>query len=131
MARSLAVPQFGAHRAPLQPAPWARQGVLLLAGLLVMAVAAIYERRRSLVRTQGLRRAAPRAKSPVRTPALQWTAAFGVTLLFVLLWAACGGGGGGTPAPPPTGTPAGSYNLTLTATADGVSKTATLTLRVN
>ena len=35
-------------------------------------------------------------------------------------------GGGGL-----TGTPAGTYNLTLTATAGGVSKASTLTLTVN
>jgi len=53
-------------------------------------------------------------------------------VMFVVLWAACGGGGGGTPAPTPqTGTPAGTYTLTLSATADGVTKTTNLTLRVN
>jgi len=51
------------------------------------------------------------------------------TMLAVLLWAACGGGGGNNP--PATGTPAGTYNLTLTATAGGVSRTSALTLKVN
>ena len=54
-----------------------------------------------------------------------------VSMLFVLLWAACGGGGGAPPPPPQTGTPAGTYTLTITGTASGVSKTASLTLKVN
>jgi len=70
-----------------------------------------------------------RSISPARTPALQ--CALAATMLFVLLWAACGGGGGGGTTPPPTGTPAGTYNLTLTATAAGVNKTSSLTLKVN
>jgi hypothetical protein len=60
--------------------------------------------------------------------ALQW-APLAATLLALLLWAACGGDG-----PPPSqdrGTPAGTYNITLTATASGVSRTSTLTLTVN
>ena len=52
-------------------------------------------------------------------------APLGATMLFVLLWAACGG----SPPPPPPLTE--TYNLTLTATASGVSKTSTLTLTVN
>jgi hypothetical protein len=53
-------------------------------------------------------------------------------LLFVLLLAG-GGGGGGVPTAPsvPTGTPAGTHNLTLTATSGNLSKTITLTLTVN
>ncbi|MBI4166047.1 MAG: SBBP repeat-containing protein [Acidobacteria bacterium] len=105
-ARSLGAPQFGAHRAPLQPSPWAQHAVLLLVGLMLAAVAA------------GSRR---------RSPALQ-RATLGAILLLALLWASCGGGGGGTPG---TGTPAGTYSLTLTASAGGVAKTSTLTLKVN
>jgi hypothetical protein len=53
-------------------------------------------------------------------------------MLFVLLWAACGGGGGGAPpATPQTGTPASTYALTITGTAAGVSRTTSLTLKVN
>jgi hypothetical protein len=60
-------------------------------------------------------------------------ASLAVSMLFVLLWAACGGGGGGGggTTPPPTGTPAGTYTLTVTGTASGVSRTTSLTLKVN
>lgn len=52
-----------------------------------------------------------------------------VTLLAVLVWAACGGGGS---APPQgRGTPAGNYTLILTATATGVTETINLVLHVN
>jgi hypothetical protein len=58
-------------------------------------------------------------------------ASLAVSMLFVLLWAACGGGGG-PPAPAPqTGTPAGTYALTIAGTAAGVSRTTSLTLKVN
>ena len=52
-------------------------------------------------------------------------------LMVMLLWLACGGGGGGGTTPPPTGTPAGTYALTITGTAAGVSRTTSLTLKVN
>ena len=58
-------------------------------------------------------------------------ASLAVSMLIVLLWAACGGGGGAPAPPPQTGTPAGTYTLTITGTASGVSKTASLTLKVN
>jgi hypothetical protein len=52
-----------------------------------------------------------------------------ITLLVVLVWAACGGGGN---APPQErGTPAGNYTLVLTATATGVTETINLALHVN
>jgi len=51
-------------------------------------------------------------------------------LMGMLLWLACGGGGGGAPAPQ-TGTLAGTYALTITGTAAGVSRTSSLTLKVN
>lgn len=53
------------------------------------------------------------------------------SMLLVLLWAACGGGGGGGGGTTATGTPAGTYTLTMTATAAGVSRTTSLTLKVN
>ncbi|MGD0921682.1 MAG: choice-of-anchor D domain-containing protein [Terriglobia bacterium] len=59
---------------------------------------------------------------------------FAVSVLLVVLWVSCGGGGGGggSPPPPQTGTPAGTYTLSVTATALGVSKSPiTLTLKVN
>lgn len=59
---------------------------------------------------------------------------FAVSMLLVVLWVSCGGGGGGggSPPPPQTGTPAGTYTLSVTATALGVSKPSiTLTLKVN
>jgi hypothetical protein len=46
-------------------------------------------------------------------------------LMVMLLWLACGGGGGNP------GTPAGIYTLTITGTAAGVSRTTSLTLKVN
>ncbi len=114
-ARSMAVPQFGAYRAPLQPGPWARHAVPLLVALLMLgAVAAVSHRR---------------FKPPAGTSGLQW-APIGTALLFVLLWQACGGGGG-SPAPVQPGTPAGTYSLTINATAGGVSRTMILGLQVN
>jgi len=114
-ARSLTGP-----RGPAQPpvlSPWARHTLPLFMGLMMLMLAAV-------AAVSGRRR-------PVRAPTLQW-APLATTMLFVLLWAACGGGGGGGGGTPPqTGTPAGTYNLTLTATANGVSKTSTLTLKVN
>jgi hypothetical protein len=59
-----------------------------------------------------------------------------VGIVFLLLLIACGGGlqGGGTAAANP-GTPAGSYNMTVTAAmnsaAGSPSKTADVTLTVN
>ncbi len=53
-----------------------------------------------------------------------------IACLLVLLWTACAGGGGVTPAPP-GGTPPGTYTLTLTATAGTVTRSTTVTLRVD
>ena len=122
MARSLAGPRGPAQ--PPAPSPWARHTVPLFIGLMMLmlaAVAAVCDRRAALYDRH----------RPVRTPALQW-APLAATMLFVLLWAACGGGGDRNQSHlPPTGTPAGTYKLTLTATASGVSKTSTLSLTVN
>jgi hypothetical protein len=60
---------------------------------------------------------------------------FAMTMLCVFLWVACGGGGG-SPSPPPTqnGTPAGTYDLTVTGTfttsTGTLSRSTVLTLKV-
>ena len=130
-ARSLAVPR-GPALPPINT-PVRHIVILLLLGL-ALAVLASKNRR---VKEQLCAIRAVAALSERRRwfaghrPALQW-APLVATLFIVLLWAACGGGGGGgTPTPPQVGTPAGNYTLTLTATAGGVSKTTTLTLKVN
>ncbi|MFB3921475.1 MAG: choice-of-anchor D domain-containing protein [Terriglobia bacterium] len=108
-ARSLVAPQGNRHPRgggypPLIPVAL---GLMLLA-----AVAAVTHRRSS--------------------PALRW-APLAATLLLLVFWTACGGGGGGGGGggTTPRGTPAGTYNLTVTATSGGVSRTAALTLTVN
>jgi Glycosyl hydrolases family 39/Bacterial Ig-like domain (group 2) len=54
------------------------------------------------------------------------------TLLLIVIMTGCGGGGGSnSPPPPPTGTPAGTYSLTITATAGQTTRTAEITLKVN
>lgn len=109
-ARSLAGPRGPA----LPPAsnPWARRIAPLLLGIVLLMLAVAVERHR-----------------PARIPALR-CAPLGAAMLLVLLWAACGGGGS-PPPPPPTGTPIGTYTLTVSATANGVSKASSLTLKVN
>jgi subtilisin family serine protease len=58
--------------------------------------------------------------------------ALALGMLWVLVWAACGGGGGAPPPPPPCfPTPSGTYTLTVSGTSGGLSKTTTLTLKVN
>lgn len=122
----LAVTVFTTGRATVGPQgpalppasnPWARHAVPLLLGLmmLLLAIVAAASRRP--------------AQSGMTTPALQW-ASLAAVMLAVALWAACGGGGNGGGSGN-TGTPAGTYNLTLTATTGEVSKTSTLTLTVN
>ena len=50
------------------------------------------------------------------------------TVLLVLVWTGCGGGGGGIVHTP--GTPAGSYNLTITGTFTSGSAALTHSLKV-
>ena len=52
----------------------------------------------------------------------------GVLMLFVLLWSACAGGG---EVGVPRGTPAGTYNLTITAVSGSTTKTTAVSLTVN
>jgi hypothetical protein len=51
-------------------------------------------------------------------------------LMMALLWAACGGETTNVP-PADVGTPAGTYNITVTATSGSAVHTSTLTLKVN
>ncbi len=51
-------------------------------------------------------------------------------LLIVAMWAACGGGGGAPPAPQ-RGTPAGTYFVTIHATAGSLDRSTQVTLKVN
>lgn len=51
------------------------------------------------------------------------------SLLLLLAWAGCGGGGSTTPSGPAS-TPAGTYQVTVTASSTGVSQNVTLTLTV-
>ena len=110
-AQTMAAMQIGDYQSPLQAGILARHGVSLQLGLLslllVGLVVATLHRR-----PIGIRAAALLAGS----------------MLFVLLLAACGRE---ETAPVQTGTPAGSYSLTVTATASGVSRTTDLTLTVN
>ena len=65
-----------------------------------------------------------------RRKALRWTLA--TTVLSVLALCSCGGGGmsqGGNPNPS-AGTPPGTYQFTVTASATGISRNITLTLKV-
>jgi hypothetical protein len=140
-ARAAAVPQVGGHRPPLQPGSWARHVMPMLLALLAASMLALNSRRVVAAAFRAASAGLPagrRGQVPpgaTRVPGrsqgspLRWVPLM-ATMLAVLLWTACGGGGGRT-TPPPTGTPAGTYNLTLTATAGGVSKTSTLTLTVN
>ena len=113
--------QVGGHRPPLQPESWTRYVVPLMLALLAVSVLAGKSRPAQSGIGESAVADATRAYVPLAA-----------TLLAVLLWAACGGGGGGgSPPPQDRGTPAGTYTLTLTATAGGVSKTSSLTLKVN
>jgi hypothetical protein len=54
--------------------------------------------------------------------------ALAATMLFMLLWAACGGG---TPVGVARGTPAGTYTLTITAVAGAETHTTAVSLTVD
>lgn len=51
--------------------------------------------------------------------------ALGTVMALVVFWAACGGGGGGAGGGGNPGTPAGTYNLTVTGTFTSGSTTLT------
>jgi hypothetical protein len=107
-ARSLDVPPADGPAHPPSPKVWGRHSALrpmlwLLALTMLGSLAALQRRRLGL--------------------------SLALTLLLVLLWAACGGGGSLRSL---SGTPAGSYTLTVTATAsDGLSHETEVTLTVN
>jgi len=63
----------------------------------------------------------------------RWSSLLGLMVVALLVTVpACGGGSGGTKTPPvqDPGTPAGTYNITLTATAGSISAQAAFTLTV-
>ena len=61
-----------------------------------------------------------------------WALAFGLALLFVVatVQASCGGGGSQPPASNP-GTPAGSYNITISGTSNSLVQSVSAALTVN
>lgn len=107
-SRSAVPPGIVPFTAPPQTAP---QGYLPWLLVLLMLTAA------------SLRLAGSRRKATVLLTA---------ALFAALLWTACGGGGGGGgTTPPPKGTPAGDYNITVTATSGSLSKQIVLKLHVS
>ncbi|PYV23931.1 MAG: hypothetical protein DMG27_14255, partial [Acidobacteria bacterium] len=52
-------------------------------------------------------------------------------LVVAVLWGSCGGGGSGVGGGGNRGTPAGNYNLIVTGKSQSLSRTLTLTLKVN
>jgi sugar lactone lactonase YvrE len=59
-----------------------------------------------------------------------WIPATILLICVATFMTACAGGGGGGGGGGSSGTPAGTYNLTVTATSQGVNRTATVTLTV-
>jgi photosystem II stability/assembly factor-like uncharacterized protein len=124
-----ALPPDGEHSSPLQQGPgrWPTAlWILMLA--LALAVGA------GLRPSPAFRRADPWVgRGPGRAPALR-RGALAAILLFVALWASCGGGGGSSGGGGNPGTPAGTYNLTVSGTYTSGSTTlthdVTLTLTV-
>jgi len=107
--RSLVLP-----RAPALPPGFGRQTikVVLLLGLLGLFLLVAVGRRQEEYKKA-------------------WLVACGAMLLCVALWTTCGGEGASPSPPPQTGTPAGTYKLTVTGTTSGISRSVTLTLKVN
>ncbi len=60
----------------------------------------------------------------------RWTALLGLTVVGLLLFLPACGGGGGSATPPPPPTPMGSYTVTVTATAGGLTHSTMFTLMV-
>jgi len=77
----------------------------------------------SLIALAGIRRFA-------RTRARGLYVSAGLLGLFLALLAACGGGGGGGGGPTNPGTPAGTYTVTIAATAGSLQNSRTVTLTV-
>lgn len=93
-----------ASRGPVWPTSNWRFAVTLYLGLLVALLARVKVRRRLI---------------PVAA-----------AVALMLLTVSCGGGGSSTPPPPPGGTPAGTFNLTVTASNSGATRQMQLTLVV-
>jgi hypothetical protein len=102
-----------AHQTPLVPG-----GKPLLTPLLWLAAIVALGLGRTLASTRAEGRRPWAWMLPV-TPALA-----------VLLWASCGGSGGGQVGPSNPGTPAGTYNLTLSAQGGNLTHTAAVSLTV-
>lgn len=110
-ARSMLWPRW-----PTLPTPWKPVGYIanpMLLALMLLAAIVVISRGRRV--------------SAGRTTKIAWAPAAAM-LLLALSWVAYGCGS--TPIQQ-TGTPAGTYNLTLNATAGGMTKTSGLTLTVN